>query len=104
MDSDVSAMTGTIKTSLETATERATVLLTVRKVPMASANASTVTKKFSQMCAEDVTKTRFGSMATVSQHVESMSSTTQALKSASAYRAMVTTTMSVLSALETSSL
>lgn len=103
-DRDVSAMTGIMKTSSETATQKTTVLLTAKKVLMAIADASTVTRKFSQKFAENAIKTQFGSMATVLWHVESMNSTTQALRNASAYQAMVTSTLSVLFALETSSL
>lgn len=104
MDRDAFAMTDMIKTSTRTAIRKTDVLLTVKKITMEIANASTVTKKFSQKFAENATKTQFGSMATVLLLVESMNSTTQRLKNASAIPATGISTLSVLSALKNSSL
>lgn len=53
-------MTAITKTSSGNAAQKATVLLTVKKVAMAIANASTVTKKLNQMFAENAIKTQFG--------------------------------------------
>ncbi len=83
-------MMGTMKTSSGTATQKTFVLLSVKKVLMATVNALMVTEKFGQEFAESANKTRSGSTATVSLLVESMNSTNHQLKNVNVNQVMDT--------------